>query len=309
MKKLILISSHCDSPEKLKVLKTNLEILKKFEVSILLYSTVNLDSEILNYVDYYFFNTNNPIDQGRSLLFWSEKNCDGKKIKFHRFWRDHTFSVFTQMKFLINFSEFLGYDLNYFIFYDLVITNQVSDFIKNQNKESFFAFQALENEELIVNDCATQLFCVSRSKILDLNKSFSWEESQKFECIEHFMADLASKLEILINRDFIVEDHIYQMRNWIDDWYNYSPWKEFKIYFSKNLDYPNVGSCIIHDVKGDLEIFTRINEDVQKIKISGIKEFEILSTHLKFEFWYNGIIFDALDNFHKFPGGGWEFYD
>jgi hypothetical protein len=309
MKKLILISSHCDSPAKLKVLKTNLEILRKFEVSILLYSTVNLDFEITNYVDYYFFNTNNPIDQGRSLLFWSEKNCDGKKIKFHRFWRDHTFSGFTQIKFLINFSQFLGYDLNYFILYDLIITNQVSDFIEKQSKESFFTFQAFENGQLLVNDCASQLFCDSQSKILDLEKLFIWEESQKFACIEHFIANLASKLEIPINRDFIVEDHIYQMRNWIDDWYNHSPWKEFKIYFSKNLDFPDAGKCLIYDVEKDIEIFIRRNRDVKKIKISEIKEFEISSSDLELDIWYNGIIFDILHNFYKFPGGGWEFYN
>ncbi|NBP55435.1 hypothetical protein EBU71_02640 [bacterium] len=261
----------------------------------------------MNLVDYYFFNSENPIDNGGGLYFWCQKNCNNSEIMFHRFWKDHTLAGFTQIKFLVELSSILGYDLNYYILYDLVITNQVASFIKSQNNESFFSFMTSENGKILVNDCAAQLFCVSRPKLAKLGEFFTLDQLKKFERFEHFMADLANRLQIPINRNFSVEDHVYQMRNWERDFYDYSPWDEFKIYFCKFTDRPTTGSCMIYDVVKDLEIFVRRDDEVQKTKISKIHEFEIPPNLSVFEFWYNGTIFDVLQNFRKFPGGYWEF--
>jgi hypothetical protein len=306
MKKLVLISSHCDTDDKLKILKTNLNILRSMNVKILLYSSFRLNSEITDFVDYYFYNSINPINESRSMLFWKEEIYNNKKIKFFRFWRDHTLAGFYQLKYLSNLSKMLNFDLNYFILYDLVITNDVICFIKDKEDEGFFSFLAYENGEEKINDCATQLYCINKDNIDKLNEYFDWNECQRFSNIEGFMFNLANRLNIPVIRDFTIEDHIYQFRNWREDFYNYSPWSKFKIYFSKNVGTNDPHRIMIYDIKEPVELFIRIDDDIQKIKIEDIQVYEIKSEYQNFELWLDGKVFDALENVSKFPGGTWE---
>ena len=307
MKKLVLISSHCDSEAKLKVLKTNLEILNQMNIPILLYSSVHLEKDILNLVDFYFYNADNPIIEDTSHLFWKEELYGNKKTKFHRFWRNNRFAGFSQVLKLIQLARILNYDMNYFMLYDLVIDSKILEFIKDKNQESFFSFKATENGKELINDCASQFFSVTKSNLENLESNFVWERCLDFDCAEHFLSYLAQKINIGINRDFAVEDHIYTFRNWHEDFYNYSPWQEFKIYFSKNVGTSDPQHCLIYDVKQPLEIFIRKDNNIQKMTISECQEFEIDPSLQKFEFWRNGKIFDVLDQAEKFPGGGWEF--
>jgi hypothetical protein len=266
-----------------------------------------LERDILNLVDFYFFNPNNPLGEDSSHLFWKEELYGEKKIKFFRFCRNNRFAGFSQVLKLVQFAKIFNFDMNYFMLYDLVIDNQILNFIKDKNQESFFAFRATENERELINDCAVQLFSVSQKNLDNLESNLKWEHCLNFECIEHFMADLAQKINVPINRDFIVEDHIYTFRNWHEDFYNYSPWQEFKIYFSKNICTADPQHCLVYDVKQPLEIFIRKDNDIQKMTISEFQQFEIDPSLQKFEFWRNGKIFDVLNQAEKFPGGGWEF--
>ena len=306
MRKLVLISSHCDTPDRLKILKTNLEILKNIDVKILLYSTVNLSEDITNSVDYYFFNRFNPVKEYKSLLFWSNVSCNGKNIKLCRFWQDTALASVTQMKYLVQLSDILDFDLFYFTLYDLVYTNDVIDFIKNKNEERFFTFRTSENGNLIENNCAMQVFSLNKVNVTNINKLFDVNKLTDFSCTEHFLHDISKKLNISICDEFVVEDHIYQFRNWHKDFYNYSIWEEFKIYFSKNAGTEDPQHIMIYDIKDTVDLFIRIDNDVKKIKIQDIQIYEIKKEYQKFEIWLDGKVFDVLENISKFPGGTWE---
>lgn len=306
MKKVVLISSHCDTEDKLIILKTNLNILRSMNVKILLYSSFSLESEITDLVDYYFYNSVNPINESRGMLFWKEEFYNNKKIKFCRFWRDNNFAGFYQLKNLSKLAKILDFDLNYFILYDLVITNDIIDFINNKEDEGFFSFLAHENNEEKLNDCATQLYCVKKDKLDKLDDYFDWTDCQGFTNIENFIYSVSNKLNIPVIRDFVIEDHIYQFRNWHEDFYNYSPWSKLKIYFSKNVGTNDPQHIMIYDIKEPVELFIRIDSDIQKIKIEDIQVYEIKPEYQKFEIWLDGKIFDVLDGISKFPGGTWE---
>lgn len=308
MQKLILISSHCDTSEKVKILKTNIEIYRDINIPVLLYSTVKLSRDITDIVDYYFYNSNNPINMESGLFFYAEKIYSNKKIKFERYWSNHSYASFYQIKYLIYLAKLLNYDLNFFVFYDLVVTSEIIDFISNKNEENFFSFSAKEKDELIVNDCSTQLFSISKEKLSFFEENYIWDNTKNFDCLEHFFADLSEKINIKINREFLVEDHIYTFGNWTETFFNYSPWVDFKIYFSKN-DPNNMNKCLIYDVKKPSEIFLRINNEIKKIKIFDFHEIEINTQHKKIELWLDGKIFDVLENFESFPGGGWSYSD
>ena len=63
---------------------------------------------------------------------------------------------------------------------------------------------------------------------------------------------------------------------------------------------------MIYDIKEPVELFIRIDDDIQKIKIEDIQVYEIKSEYQNFELWLAGKVFDALENVSKFPGGTWE---
>jgi hypothetical protein len=130
MKKIVLIQSHCDTPEKLECLKDNLIKLKKFNIDILVFSHIFLPQEILELTDYFIFDKNNPI-------LWEEKRWMHWKhienLKLIQINPDYSWTVFNQIIKSGNFALNLNYDYYYIFCYDLLITPIVEDSLTNPN--------------------------------------------------------------------------------------------------------------------------------------------------------------------------------
>jgi len=72
MKKIALISSFCDTQDKLNVLKKNIETLKKNDLDVLLMSPIHLPENIQSMCDYYFQTKDNPVyDWPTKAIFFS----------------------------------------------------------------------------------------------------------------------------------------------------------------------------------------------------------------------------------------------
>ena len=56
MKKIALLSTFCDTPEKIKVIIENSRILKSLGVDVMVNSPIHLDSEVVKEFDFYFKN-------------------------------------------------------------------------------------------------------------------------------------------------------------------------------------------------------------------------------------------------------------
>jgi len=128
MKKIVLIQSHCDTPEKLECLKDNLIKLKKFNVDILVFSHIFLPQEILELTDYFIFDKSNPI-------LWEEKRWmhwkNIENLKLIQINPDYSWTVFNQIIKSGNFALNLNYDYYYIFCYDLLITPIVEDSLIN----------------------------------------------------------------------------------------------------------------------------------------------------------------------------------
>ena len=128
MKKIVLIQSHCDTPEKLECLKDNLIKLKKFNVDILVFSHISLPQEILELTDYFIFDKSNPI-------LWEEKRWmhwkNIENLKLIQINPDYSWTVFNQIIKSGNFALNLNYDYYYIFCYDLLITPIVEDSLVN----------------------------------------------------------------------------------------------------------------------------------------------------------------------------------
>ena len=138
MSNLIIILGHCDTPEKLKILRKNIDILKlETEFDILLSSSHPIPIDIQSKVDYFIYSNNNPI------LYWPERGLinewwfttgDGFKQTLRSIHPDHGFAVFQQILNSSNYSLPLDYTHYSIINYDINLTSEVKEAI-NSYKE------------------------------------------------------------------------------------------------------------------------------------------------------------------------------
>ena len=54
MKKIALLNTFCDTPEKIEVIIENARILKSLGVDVMVNSPIHLDSEVVREFDFYF---------------------------------------------------------------------------------------------------------------------------------------------------------------------------------------------------------------------------------------------------------------
>ena len=141
MKKLVLISSYCDSEEKKTILKENLIKYKELKLDTLLISPIKLETQITDLCDYYFFTKENPILcwPERAYSVWLNINLDDhNSIKLHRLHCDYGWAALYQTKTLLQIGLNLDYDLYIHTIYDLEIDEYVSDKLINEDQNMIF---------------------------------------------------------------------------------------------------------------------------------------------------------------------------
>ena len=124
---LAIITSHCDTPDKIDSLKGLIKQLKNLNIDILLYSHLHLDTSIQQEVTYYIYDKDNPI------LYWPERGClvwfevaHGKdSVKLTSMFPDYGWTVFDQLKKSASFALPLKYDYYSFICYDVILTPEL----------------------------------------------------------------------------------------------------------------------------------------------------------------------------------------
>jgi len=132
MKKLALISSYCNTENKLSALKKNIIILKELGLDILVFTPTVLPKDISELCNHMIVSEENPQLNGH-LAF----NYYGE-IKHTLIYKDYGYASLTQMKRLFQYGLCLDYDLYYQLIYDLDIDEVVADSIKSNLKNHFF---------------------------------------------------------------------------------------------------------------------------------------------------------------------------
>ncbi len=122
MKKIVLISTYCDTTEKVQILKNNITKIKSFGLDVLVISPLTLPSEII------FFTKENPllVWPVRSFTFWKSVNTKEGWVKMHHNLADYGWAGLYQVKKLSQIALSYDYDIFYHMIYDLVI----DDFVK-----------------------------------------------------------------------------------------------------------------------------------------------------------------------------------
>lgn len=132
MKECFVITSYCDTDEKIKVLEKNIDNLKQYNIDILVHAHYPLNDNIQKKVNYYLYSIN-PVAT-RYNIHWANY----KNYKFEIMMYEWSHAVIKQWKESILFLESY-YDVIHFINYDVNITPELYNLTnKYLNKSTFY---------------------------------------------------------------------------------------------------------------------------------------------------------------------------
>ena len=262
MKKITLISSYCNTQEKIDVLVKNIGILKNLGLDIMLNSPISLPSEVINLCDYYIQTKENPVlnFESKIVYSWVSYNSPTKSIKISRGLPDYGWANIYQVKKLSEYALTYDYDIFYHIIYDIKIDDVViNGLLSNDKKSNFYHFHE--------HQASLHLMIFDREHLLNFLSNLTLDGYLKIHgIVEDWLFDLLQSNTFNYTlEDSYVEDEIYFYKNM--DIHNYSNIEGVKYFISKsdknieiyfyNIISPINLSIIVDSVKTDYVISDR----------------------------------------------------
>jgi len=281
MKKIVLISSYCDTQEKINILSENIKVLKSLGLDTLVISPITLSNEIIEISDFVFFTKENPLLNWplRGFTFWQTHYSSDGWMTMHRNVADYGWAGLYQIKKMSQIALSYDYDYFYHIIYDLEIDQYVIDTIKS-DVTNLVHPRINPNKEDDWWDCTLHFMIFDReimSKIVDVIKL---DDYLKWDGVAEGQALLWTQSFPINISKTPVRDKIYY---WGDrGFFNYSMNPNYKMYISKNQPttcWVSEGDEKVEkDVSSNLRFYFYDFLESQNIKINvdGItKEYEL----------------------------------
>lgn len=153
-KNVFLLTSYCNTEEKLNVLSDTIDTIREnFDLEILLHSNrVPLDKKIISSVDYFLYDKRYLIDTGKTIVYWRNFNIPGDivitmNVNHHG---DIGFAVKESIHSSLNYLNSLGFEKAIILNYDTVIEDKgiklMHEFFKNKITGLLFNRQACQEE-------------------------------------------------------------------------------------------------------------------------------------------------------------------
>lgn len=266
-KKVALISSFCDSKEKLDVLQSNIKQLKQLAFDVIVISPLTLPKEIVSICDYFFYTKDNLILEWpiNVQMYWSEKEISKEKpLTFVATNKDYGWTGLSHVKKLTDIGLLFDYKHFYYMIYDIDIDQNVLSVLNNPKDNWIGSF---ERDGVRVNS-SLHLMVFDRENAKRMNNLVSLESYIEFlhdrnqnGSTEAFVDTIKKKLQSE-SPDFFIKDKIFVYR----DFFNHSPDNRIKFFVKKDSN----------NIMSNLKIFFYANESLAKIKlIINDKESEI----------------------------------
>jgi hypothetical protein len=317
MKKIALISTFCDTLEKKDILRENIIKIKNLGIDVMAVSPIEIPQDIVNLCDFFFFTKENPLlgwpERGHTQ--WYRMPIPGNKFtEIHRAFNDYGWAGLYQVKKLSQIALTFDYDVFYHVIYDLNIDEIIESELKGD--EVNLVHPRLDPNSSDHKYRSTLHFMIfDRSLMGKIVNEIDLETYLRTNGIaEDEVEKWVDKFQIK-RSDHLISDKIFYWEN--VDFFNYSPFDEFKIFLSKN----EKTSCLLgadpNKYRSELTDNLRIifhsfdQMDPIKIEINGIEfienprswefiEFPISSQSIdRIVFEYAGKSVDFTDQYNK----------
>ena len=268
MKKLVGISSFCDSEEKINVLKFNLLKLKDLEVDTLLFTPIPLPQEIYNLCTEVIISSENPILKWPEygMTFWKIYPYLSNEIKFTLIKSDYGWASINQLKRLAQYASNLDYEFYHLMIYDLDITSEVESEIKNNYTPTLYTHASPSTQRIRPIGCIFSTFNKKNLKLFgnSLNKT-SYKKSTS---AENYLFKLNESLLNFPISSIIIKDLIYSDEG-IYKTFNMSHFEDLDLYINNN----NYLGIYFHKIKESKNIIIKVNEQEYFNSISNVSYF------------------------------------
>lgn len=139
-KKIALISTFCNSDDKIKLLTENVKKIKSFGVDVMLISPLKLTDELIDLCDYLIYSKENPVLTWpeKSYFQWWDGTINGRHITMTTTYPDYGYAGLVQVKRMADFALSMDYDIFFPMIYDININEHVESVFRSELKNSFF---------------------------------------------------------------------------------------------------------------------------------------------------------------------------
>jgi hypothetical protein len=228
-KRIVMISSYCDTEEKINVLRNNIETIKSHNLDVMLNSPISLPTEIINLCDFYIQTKENPLLTWpkKSVMSWAKYYGEDQEITVKRSVIDYGWAALYQTKKLSEYALSYDYDRYYHIVYDLVIDDTVVSTFSSDEKCDFFPFHE--------HKVSLHLIVLDKENLLNFSQQITFESYLKFNCIvENWLYNtlINSNLDYKINPKKVEDIILYHQGI---DLFNYSDIEGLIFFISKDV--------------------------------------------------------------------------
>lgn len=256
-KNLVIILSHCDTKEKLKILENNIQLLKSNNFDILLTSHIPLPENIQSQVEYLIYDKSNPILHWpkRGMTFWKTLSTGTENLKLINILPDYGWTAFNQFLTSSHLGLSLEYDYYSFINYDVIFTPQLIETMKlphnflcskvyESKNQKGFRFPSFMFNMISKNNLKKLLPLISKQQYIRGN----------FKDAEHYLGHLFSVFDYKIYQEIIKDQVEYGDKNP----FNYNKDNDlFKVFYQSITDpkiYKTPPSILFYDIQKEFEL-------------------------------------------------------
>jgi cephalosporin hydroxylase len=265
--KVALISSFCDTQEKIDVLEKNIKIIKEHNLDVILISPLSLPESVLELCDYFFLTKDNPILKFpiRGIYYWRKYNFNEVVHELSSMYPDYGFAGMNQIKQLSEIALNMNYDQFYHIIYDVKIDDNVIEGFYSDKKCNVYP----SKRDNTIWKVGLHYMIFDRVNLQNFISHITLEEylSDSNRDAFSWLFDIKNKVNYEIENNPI-EDEIFYYNN--HDFLNSSPIENFKFFIEKN-----------EDVVSNIRIYFYGNEGQKDIdiKIGNIKKIHTVKNH------------------------------
>jgi hypothetical protein len=267
MKRIALISTYCNTPEKIQVLKSNLIRLNELGVDSIVLALFELPFDVINLSTYCFFTKDNPIIRWPVFCRLSQKSFfeNGRSFTLVKGLSEYGFAHAWQYKTLSRIARNYDYDIFYFMNYDLRIDDSVVRAFNSKSiscnlwpcqREDFFSLATLtfmafdrNNLDRIVD-------------LIDQSKYVYHMQQNPYDTPEHWIEKVCRWNLSPIFEEDVISDLVGNYSE--EDMHNYSKLNSAKLFIQKcNSQSFNV-DLIVYAYSGEktIKVKTNLGEEI-----------------------------------------------
>jgi hypothetical protein len=234
MKKVALISTFCDTEIKQNVLEENIKKIKSLGIDVIAISPITIPQHIVNLCDYFFYTKDNPLLKWPTRIYthWYQMPIsEGRITTLQRGLADYGWAGLHQVKKLSQIALTFDYDMFYHLIYDLEIDEVVENEFK-LNDINVVHPRRDPNHPDTLWETTLHFMVFDRELMTKIEKEITLEEYLGTNGMaEGEVLKWKNKFNIPVS-DHPVKDKIFYWGDY--DFFNYSPFNEFKMFISKN---------------------------------------------------------------------------